>query len=445
MTLLSHNENARAFQELLEKQYKQSIEPGPMQKAKDKAWSHFLHLGLPSRQNEVYRYIHLRQLFGQAYTLSQPTTLSLIKIAPHILPECRNALLVFVNGHYQPSLSNTNALPKTVGISTLADATRIYGAFLNNQWAKLTKEEADPFAVLNAALHRNGIFIYIPPKMVCETPIQILNIIDTAESHTLVFPRLHLFAGARSEVSIATTSAQLSKNGYCLNQTAELAIEEEAHVRYTQVACAQPADVWHFDALRATLKQNSSLKTVAVTDGSTTVRHDYRAVLAGQNAEARLNGLWMLSNKREAHTHVLMDHQAPHCRSMQLFKGVLNDLSRSSFEGKILVQQAAQKTEAFQLNNNLILSDRAHADSKPNLEIFADDVKASHGATVGRLDDEQLFYMKARGFSEADAKNMLISSFCKEIIDLIDIPSLQKRVGQIAKSYMAKERLDAHA
>ena len=143
----------------------------------------------------------------------------------------------------------------------------------------------------------------------------------------------------------------------------------------------------------------------------------------------------MLKEKREAHTHVIVDHQAPHCRSRQLFKGILDDLSSSSFEGKILVRQAADKTDAFQLNNNILLSDRANADSKPNLEIFAPDVKASHGATVGQLDNELLFYLKTRGFSDKAAKNILIYGFCQDVVDLVDIPSLKEAIKKIFKNF----------
>lgn len=146
----------------------------------------------------------------------------------------------------------------------------------------------------------------------------------------------------------------------------------------------------------------------------------------------------MLADKREAHTHIFMEHQAPHCRSFQLFKSVLNDFSRSSFEGKIMVRQAAQKTEAFQLNNNLLLSDHAHADSKPNLEIFADDVKASHGATVGQLDIDQLFYMKTRGFSDQAAKNLLIFGFCEQVVEMITLPSLREEISARTRHYLTK-------
>lgn len=417
-----------SFQTLLEKIYGEVCNNDPLQRIRAKAWDHFLELGLPSRKAEVFRYVRLRNLYARSYTLSYSTDISSKDIQSYIVPECQGAVVVFINGHYNASLSNVEALPKRLVICSLVEATRTYGTFLNNQWSRTMKEETDPFAALNTALHREGAFIYLPPKTILDRPIQVLNLVDANDSPMLITPRLHIFVGAQSQAQIVSTQALLSGTGYFVNQAFDFSIEEEAHVQYSQTIFDEAPDVWHFDALRASLKGNSTLKTVSVTNGSGTVRNDYRVILAGENAEALLNGLWMLKEKREAHNHVLMDHQAPYCRSMQLFKGVLDDNSQSSFEGKILVRQPAQKTEAFQLNNNLLLSDRATAESKPNLEIFADDVKASHGATVGQLDEDQLFYMKTRGFSKEEAKKFLVFGFCQEVIDKLTLPSLRKEV-----------------
>ncbi len=432
------NTDQDLFQEHLETLYQQIASGDALQKIRAKAWDHFLELGLPSRKAEVFRYIRLRQLFERRYTLSRVTDVSPEAIEPYIFPECREAVAVFVNGHFRPQLSRLGALPKRVVFTSLIDATKTYGAFINNQWAKSLKDETDPFAALNAALHRDGAFLYLPPKTVVETPIQLLHVIDAQSEPMLLMPRLHVFAGTQSQIALVSNQAVLSGNGYCVNRAVDMSLEDDAHVHYTHVDFEEPDDAWHFEALRAYLKRNSTLKTVQATDGGLTVRHDYRVALTGENAEALLNSVWMLSGKKEAHHHVLMDHQAPHCRSMQLFKGVLNDVSHSSFEGKILVRQPAQKTEAFQLNNNLLLSDRATANSKPNLEIFADDVKASHGATIGQLDAEQLIYMKTRGFSSAEAKNLLVHAFCKEVIDLITLPSLLEDVTQRSARYLTK-------
>lgn len=438
MTLTSASQQTSEFQALLEKLYAQNTHGSPLQKIRTNAWDHFLKLGLPSRINDVYKYIPIRHLFAQSYTLPTPTSLKREQIASHIYPECIQSVLVFVNGCYQAELSDTSALPKNLVISTLSEATRTYSALLNNQWTKSLKEETDPFAALNGALYSDGAFLYLPPKNIVEQPIQILQIIDAANAPLLVMPRVHLFVGAQSELSLATSTVVISGSHYFMNQSIEIAIEDDAHVRYLQMACGETAEAWHLDAVRATLKRNSTFKTLSLTNGGATTRNDYRITLNGENAEASLSGLWMLSDKRESHTHVLMDHQAPNCRSLQMYKGVLNDFSRSSFEGKILVHQKAQKTDAFQLNNNLLLSDRAHADSKPNLEIFADDVKASHGATIGQLDTEQLFYMKTRGFSDAEAKNLLVYSYCKELINLIPIPSVLAAMNKRAANYLIK-------
>ncbi len=424
-----------SFYTQLEHFYSQIAKGDLLEKFRGKAWDHFQELGLPTVKSEVFRYVKLRSLYSQTFVLSEMADIAPQQIESFIYPECRQALIVFVNGHYSPKLSNLENLKRLV-VLPLNEATRTYGALLTNQWAKSLKEETDPFAVLNSILHRDGVFMYIPPKTIVESPIQILHVIDAKDAKMALMPRLHLFVGAQSQTECLFSQGLLSGKGYWVNQSVDVFLEDDSHAKIYQNSCGAQSDVWHFEALRAGLKRNSTLKTVNVTEGSATLRSDYRVQLNGENGEALLNGVWMLSEKREAHTHVLVDHQAPFCRSMQLFKGVLNDFGRSSFEGKILVRQAAQKTDAFQLNNNLLLSERAMAYSKPNLEIFADDVKASHGSTVGQIDAEQLFYLKTRGLSEGEAKNILVYGYCKEVIDMITADSLLKEVSRRAQRYV---------
>lgn len=426
------------FQELLESFFNQISLKDALEKFRAKAWDHFQELGLPDARSEVFRYVRLRNLYAKSFFLAENALVAPEKIAPFIYPECKQSYLVFINGRFSPALSCFSGLPKKVVVQPITEALKTYGALLTNQWAKALKEETDPFAVLNAAIHQDGSFIYIPPKTVLEHPIQLINVIHTEQKDALVMPRVHIFMGAQSEGEFISSFGDLTGQAYWMNMVVELSLDDDAHVRYNQVVCNTRPDVWHFDALRATLKRNSTLKTINITNGAAAVRNDYRVQLNGENGEADLNGIWMLDEKREAHTHVLIDHQAPHCRSMQLFKGALSDFGRSSFEGKILVQQAAQKTDAFQLNNNLLLSERALAYSKPNLEIFADDVKASHGATVGQLDAEQMFYLKTRGLSERDSKSILVYGYCKEVIDMIKVRSLLEEVSRIAQAFQAK-------
>jgi Fe-S cluster assembly protein SufD len=418
------------FKMVIESCYHQIGSEDSLRKIRTKAWELYTKLGLPTKDVEVFRYIQLRKLFAQPYAFAEKSPLTSSSLEPYIYPECRNSFLIFVNGHFNLDLSNTSALSDRFVISSLQEAALTYGTLLNNTLTKNMKDEEDPFAVMNTALHRDGAFIYMTPKTISEVPVQILHVVDVNDSSSIMMPRLHIFMGAHSQLKLFTSTVCLSGSGYCINQVIDSHLEEGSNLCLTQVNCKQPDNVWHFEAVRATLKRQSTLKTVSVTDGSGMVRNDYRIALCGENAETTLNGLCMLKGKRECHSNILIDHQAPHCRSNQLFKGILSDFSRSSFEGKILVRQTAQKTEAFQLNNNLLLSDRSHADSKPNLEIFADDVKASHGATFGQLDPEQLIYMKMRGLSNAEAQNLLMYGFCQELLDMISLPSLQMQLAQ---------------
>ncbi len=417
------------FQRMVE-QFYEELPQDALKRLRVKAWERFCELGLPSRKHEQFRYVKMRHLFSQQFSLGCTATIPALE--QYLLPGCD--YVVLVNGQFQPELSR---LPEKAVVVDLGEASRTYSGFLTNQWTQSLKEERDAFAALNAALHQGGVFLYVPPKTVLETPIQILNMISVESGKSFILPRLHAYFGSRSEASLAWTTHAVQGAGYFLNQVCEFTLEDEAHVKLAQTSCDLAADAWLFDALRVTLKKGSVFHAVNYTEGAFTVRNDYRAALTGEGGEVSLSGAWMLDEKREAHTHVLIDHQAPACRSNQLFKGVLTDLARSSFEGKIYVRREAQKTLAYQLNNNLLLSDRASADSKPNLEIFADNVKASHGATVGQLDEEQMFYLRTRGFTYEEARNILVYAYAKDVLSLIKIPLLNHLLSKRAERFFA--------
>lgn len=432
MTLLEMEQ--QTFKEQIEQWWSFFSRTDPLFRVRERNWSLFQQIGLPDTSVEAFRSIKLRSLFSNTYQLAEkPPHLDPHEIDPFIYSECKSSCLVFVNGFYSPSLSRCEALPSKLIVMPLSEAISSYGVLLNNYWNKSLKEEVDPFAVLNGALHSEGLFIYVSPKIEIDTPIQILHIIDSKDKPLIVMPRLQVFMGGQSRASFVMTQQSVGQSEFFINQVSEFSLDQGAHVEFSQIECSYGPGVWQMDACRASLKRDSRFKTIAVTNGSAGIRNDYRIALEGENCEALLNGLAMLAEKRESHVHIFMDHQAPHCRSHQHFKSVLNDFSRSSFEGKIMVRQLAQKTEAFQLNNNLLLSDHVKADSKPNLEIFADDVKASHGATVGQLDQEQVFYMKTRGFSEQQAKKLLIDGFCQEIIGGLSLPSLLNDLTALIK------------
>lgn len=405
----------------------------PLDRFRAKAWERFDQTGLPGRHTEVYRSIRLRHLFANQYARPLPINIAQADVNTHLLPECHQSYLVLVNGVYTPELSDTSGLNAKVVVSGLNQAIKSYGTFLNNHWALALKKETDPFAALNGALHLGGLFIYLPPQCDAGPPLQLLSFIEGDQVWAL--PRVQIMMGKESQATVIASTMALKGSHYAVSQVCDISMEDQAQLNYLHTAYGLSDNGWLFDALRTRLKRHSVFKAIGLTDGAKTVRSDSRITLTGEGGEASISSLWMLAEKREAHAHVLMEHEAPHCRSNQLFKGVLTDISRSSFEGKILVQQAAQKTEAYQLNQNLLLSDNAHADSKPNLEIFADDVKASHGATVGQLDQEQLFYLQARGLAREQAQNLLIAGFAKGLVDQICVPSMRKKAIRQIETY----------
>ena len=364
------------------------------------AWNRFVQMGLPEKKG-TFQYFPLSSLYGAAY--ENHTSISL---------PCEENTLIFIDGEFKPELSRMKELRDLV-ILPLEEAQRSYHGILSRRLAQNATEEKDPFALLNLSLHKKGVFVFIPPKAVIKKPIRSIHYVSRP-----CFPRLQLFVGARAEVQWISQVVQQTQQPVWASLVLDVALDEGAQCHVTQSYQVDP-ESFLFDAVRATLKKQAQFTAISVHKGAKALRQDYKMQLAGEEAEAHLYGLSQLQDNQQSHVHVHMEHQAPHCRSRQHFKGVLSDHSQSSFEGKIYVHPEAQKTEAYQLNNNLILGERAIANSKPNLEIFADDVKASHGATVSQLRADELFYLQARGISQDAAKQLLTRAFCREIIEKI--------------------------
>lgn len=408
-------------------------EPDAFKKHRARAWDRFLEMGLPQRGDDAYQYMHLKPLFAQKFVpASQKKAYTRDEIIEKVAPECIHSYFVFIDGLFFEALSDTTAVAPSVVRMPLSQAMRSYGTLVNNSWTKAVKEEVDPFAFLNMACSVDGLFLYVPPKVEVEVPLQIIHIL-TNES-VWAMPRVHIFQSAHSKLTltITTVSEELSdQKGFC-NTYTEAHLEEGAMMTLVQQGAVKQG--WQLDALRMTLKRASRAEVFKIGGSLAALRRESRIELAGEGAEANISGSWMLDGDTETHVNVFVDHQAPYTRSMQLFKGVLRDRSHSSFQGKIMVRKEAQKTEAYQLNNNLLLSEKAVANSKPNLEVFADDVKASHGATVGQLDFEELFYLKSRGFSEEDARACLIAGFCREVTGKLPLAS-QRHAAETQLTY----------
>lgn len=395
------------------------------------AWKRFSSMGLPTKALAGYQYFPLSQLYKRSYALAAPTSVEGELCAKWIYPQCRKGYFTFINGRYAPEISDLSVLPRGVVILPLEEALHKHGTFLQMRFARSLKEEKDPFAIFNMATAQGGLFFYVPQDTVLDVPIQCLHLI-TDEREALCNPRLHLFLGKRAEATLLYTPICLEEFSHFHNGVIDIALEEGA--RFSQhTILHSSAEGAFFHALRATLKRDSALRAVSCGAAPQLAKQDLHVSMLGENGSCDLKGIHALSGSQQSHVNVHVDHIAPHCHSNQLFKHLLTGHSRSSFEGKIYVRSKAQKTQAYQLSNNLILSESSISYNKPNLEIFADDVKASHGATVTQLDPLHLHYLRSRGVDLQTAKKLLLSGFVSDLLDELPLEAMRHQVQRMTE------------
>lgn len=366
-------------------------------------------LGTPTPKSDGFSYVPLSDWYEKEYRLQETAE---IELSSAILPECKDSYLVFVDGAFNASLSK---LPEGLVALPLSCAMKSYGLFLQNRLQRSLKEESDFFVLLNNARHKEGLFLYAAADVFFPKPVQILHL---SQQPRLLFPKIHIAAGKGAEVQLIQTAPKRD-----VISAIDCTLDEGALVSFYDVSLPF-ADAWQMHSVRASLKRDSFFKMVSLTTGAKTVRSSFKVELTEENSAAELRGLSLLSGAAEAHIYGQVIHKAPNSRSQQHFKAALQGRSRSSFEGKIFVHPEALKTDSYQRSQALLLSPEATCFARPNLEIFADDVKASHGATVSELDKETLFYLQSRGLRLEEAKSLLAEGFCGEILAHLPFPSI---------------------
>jgi len=412
---------------------KRKVFSGPLTSIRTSYWQKWLQSELPTRKSEQFRYFPLKDFYLEKFDeLGMEIFLHPQMIDEEVLPECQGASIVMVNGRLRLDLSNLSALSKKIVLLPLEKALHSYEIFLTNRYQKLLTKEANPFTLMNFALSQEGGFLYIPPGTQCEKPIQILHFISGKEGSVgLIHPKWQIFIGNNSKVDCIQTCHFIRPQcPVWVNQDIDITLEEGAN--FSLISDARVEDGHYlFSSTRTLQKRDSKFTFIHVTNGSKAIKQDIECSLVGEGASADVNGFWLAFGDRHVHTYCNILHEAPNTTSNQLFKGILLDSSVSSFEGKIFVNKIAQKTAAYQLNKNLLLGENAKAYTKPNLEIFADDVKASHGATVGYFSDDELFYLAARGIEKKSATRLLTTSFVQDILDKISLQSLRENYKEL--------------
>jgi Fe-S cluster assembly protein SufD len=387
------------------------------------AFDKFMKLGFPSKSNEEYKYSTTEKLFKGDFNW---TTFEINNQAIDYASYRKNNLeashIFLVNGQLIKQESELNINEDGFIICDIITAAKEHSALFEKFYAAQIKEFNDAFAQLNTAIAANGLFIYIEPNRSIQKPIQINNICNSLTNQ--VFHTHHIIVAEKfSNVSIVETFSTASKSeAYLLNTVSEVVVGENAFVNYYKLQSENDKAV-QINSTQVGQQQNSHFDTNTVTLGGKWIRNNLNIVLNGTQCVSHLNGLQILNKQQHVDNHTLVDHQMPHCESNQLYKGILNDKSTGVFNGKIFVRKDAQKTNAYQSSKNMLLSDDATMNTKPQLEIYADDVKCSHGSSTGQIDENAVFYLRARGLSPESAKSLLMNAFAIDVIQTIKIES----------------------
>jgi Fe-S cluster assembly protein SufD len=421
------------FLELHKKFLQDTPPPGAVRGLAEAALERFSTLGFPHRKHEMYTFVGTQDLVGQAFELSgEGATPEQEFLRAQVVPGCENSVLVLVDGQYRADLSDTSALAGSIGVVPFAEALSDPG--LQNYFKDAIDEENDVFAALNAAFMADGVAITLKEKAAPEVPLQVLCVsTGSTGGPVLNQPRVLIRVQPLAELKLITSFCGERPN-YFVNAVMDVLVQEGGQVSAAQVQ-RDPFEAWHFCKTRVTLAGDSRFFTVGASYGSRLVRHHYDARLKAPGAELSLNAVSVLGGQEQVHQFVRIHHEVPHCTSHQLFKNIVDGKSRVSVDGTVIVCTGAQLTYSDQLINNLMLSDEAHADNKPNLMIFADDVKCTHGATVGQVSPDQMFYLKTRGLSEKTAKELLTKSFAASVIDTVRFPAV---AAELKKSLLKK-------
>jgi len=403
-------------------------ESGPIAPIRRAAIDRFIEQGLPTTKHEDWRYTNLAPIaragFRPGWALETPAV-SATDIAPWLIDEAATTL-VFVNGRLDESLSNL-AAQQGVEVTTLArliEESPEQAATLLGRW---TGYDSQPTTALHAAMVEDGVIVRTRRSAVVEAPIHALFIAAAGSEPAMSQPRVMVVAEEASQVRIVEEHVAPGEGVVFANGLTELVARDGAFVDHYKAVHGRDG-FFHVGAMEIEQGAKAVVHSNMPSWGGPLIRHNIHGVLSGEGGDCGLGGVSLLKGSEHVDVHLRMEHAAAHCTSREVFKHVLDDQSRGGFTGRILVHPGAQKTDAVQTNPNLVLSAGAQADTRPQLEIFADDVKCTHAATVGQIDEDAVFYLRSRGLSDADARGLMIRAFADEILEHIKIDSLKERL-----------------
>jgi Fe-S cluster assembly protein SufD len=391
------------------------------------AFERFGALGFPTTKNEDWHFTSVGPIVEAAYP---PRTapggdVKPEDLAPFTFGASDWPTIVFVNGVFSPALSSLDSLPDGVKVYDMATAMRRGDTLVERNLSKYAPYELNTFTALNTAFVNDGAVVVIAKEFEVDRPIHVLFVSDAEAAKTQSNPRTLIIAERHSRATVIESYVGTGEAGYFTNAVTEVLLEDGANLSHLKIQRESPR-AFHVGTIEAEQKRDSHYQSFSFSTGAQLSRTNIYTTLDGEGAGATLNGLYMLDGEQHCDHQTRIEHAQPNCFSRELYKGVLDGASHGVFNGKVYVHPIAQKTDGKQTNNVLLLSERAQVDTKPQLEIFADDVKCTHGATVGRIDQTALFYMKSRGINRELARRLLTYAFAAEVLETIEVTEVRE-------------------
>jgi Fe-S cluster assembly protein SufD len=405
------------------------------------AIARFSELGFPTTHDEDWRFTNVARIAQTPFRLAQNgrTELAPLELEQFSSSGFACSRFVFVNGRYAPGLSSPQPLPDGVKVNSVAHALTADRDSLEQHLARYADYQDDAFCALNTAFMEDGSFVRILPGTVLQEPIYLLYVSTPSALPTIVHPRNLILAGDNSQATVVEEYVSLSANVYFSNVVTEVVVGENSVLTHYLIE-RESTQAFKVSTLRIQQGRSSNVASHSVLLGGALVRNNVHPVLAGEGCDCLINGLFMATGQQHMDNYMKVEHASPHCNSRQFYNGILDGKSRGVFHGRIIVHKDAQKTDAKQTNKNLLLSDEAQIDTKPQLEIYADDVKCTHGATIGQIDDDAIFYLRSRGIAEASARDLLLLAFASENFQRMKVEPIRSYLEALVKQWLSREK-----
>jgi Fe-S cluster assembly protein SufD len=394
---------------------------------RERAGERYQQLDFPTTRDEEWKYTNIAPILKVPYRQNAgPAGLATDLVTPFIFAESRRSQLVFINGRFSEELTDLSALPGGVIVSNLAQALAEHPKLVSGYLAAHADYQDEIFTALNTAQIGDGAFVYIPK--IVETPIYLL-FFSQGDEPFVSHPRVLIVTAEGAIASVIENYVSPGEDVYFTNAVTEVYAAQGSVITHYRLQ-EESERAFHVATTEVFQERESSYTSYAVSLGGELVRHNLNVVLSDEHSETTIDGLYVVSGKQHVDNHTSIDHRKPHCTSHQLYKGILDGKSRAVFNGKVFVREGALLTDAHQLNKNLLLSGDATVDTKPQLEIFADDVKCSHGAAVGQLEGEELFYLSTRGINPERARALLTYGFAEDVISKIKMKAVREQLDK---------------